>query len=102
ELADVAFTLAAGRRAFPQRAAIVLGRNVEPAGALAALRFEQLERGVAAQGPVDVAMMFPGQGSQFVGMGRELYELSPLFRQILDRCDALAAPRLGLSLRDLL
>jgi amino acid adenylation domain-containing protein len=102
ELADVAFTLATGRRAFAQRAAIVLPRGQDPAVALNALSVEQLDRGVLKGGPADVALMFPGQGSQFIGMGRELYELHPRFKQVLDRCDALAAPALGLSLRELI
>src|SRR5690606_17031758 len=74
----------------------------DPAEAIGALRLEQLDRGVAKGAPADVAMMFPGQGSQSVGMGRELYAQHPRFREIIDRCDELAAPKLGLSLRELL
>jgi amino acid adenylation domain-containing protein len=101
ELADVAFTLATGRRAFSERAAIVLPRGKDPVEALGAMKPAELERG-SAKTPADVAMMFPGQGSQFIGMGRELYELHPRFKQILDRVDTLATSRLGLSLRELI
>ena len=49
-----------------------------------------------------VIFLYSGQGSQSPGMGRRLYELFPEFREILDRCEALAAPRLGASLREAL
>lgn len=41
-----------------------------------------------------VAIVFPGQGSQYVGMGRQLYEVSPIARDLFDRADA----ALGFSL----
>src|SRR5690554_3117580 len=35
------------------------------------------------------ALIFPGQGSQFVGMGRELYEAYPVARQVFEEADEL-------------
>ena len=39
-----------------------------------------------AQGP-EVAYLFPGQGAQAVGMGKELYESSPAARDVFDEID---------------
>ncbi|KAB8142080.1 ACP S-malonyltransferase [Chloroflexia bacterium SDU3-3] len=35
-----------------------------------------------------IALVFPGQGSQYVGMGKQLYETSPAARQVFDRADS--------------
>ncbi|MEV5988019.1 SDR family oxidoreductase [Streptomyces sp. NPDC052051] len=100
ELADVAFTLAARRRAFAQRRAVVC---VDRADAVRRLRQaarvgETRTAGRAAK----VAFLFPGQGTQYPGMARELYADEPVFRAELDRCLTLFAPHLDEDLRAVL
>lgn len=84
-LPDVAYTLAEGRRAFPHRVTVVAGTRED---AMAQLRKTDAIRSratVAKEAP-RVAMLFPGQGTQYPGMGEDLYRTEPFYRQIVDDC----------------
>ena len=45
--------------------------------------------------PPRVAFLFPGQGKQYAGMGRQLYNTAPVFRLAFEECAALLEPLLG-------
>ncbi|MBK8989045.1 MAG: type I polyketide synthase [Chloroflexi bacterium] len=47
-----------------------------------------------------IAFLFPGQGSQYVNMGRELAELSPTVANVFAEADAVMKPILGKPLTD--
>ncbi len=101
-LADVAYTLQTGRRRFAYRKIYVLPSK------LATTEQGWLQQATQASwGPQNaerkqVVFLFPGQGSQYVNMGRGLYEQEGLFRQIVDDCCTKLEPLLGLDLRELL
>ncbi|MBT5903917.1 MAG: SDR family NAD(P)-dependent oxidoreductase [Opitutaceae bacterium] len=102
-LADVAYTLQNGRKAFGQRR-IAVGRDAaEIVAALEDKKPGQSHAGDSAgQTEAPVAFLFPGQGSQYVEMGRELYESEPVYRSEVDHCAELLEPHLGLDLRTIL
>ena len=52
--------------------------------------------------PPEVAFLFSGQGSQYVGMGRSLFETQPTFRRALERCDEILRPLLDRPLLSVL
>jgi acyl transferase domain-containing protein len=104
KLADVAYTLQVGRRAFPHRR-IALCDGGDILGAAGLLERRDPLRVFTAPPEHDerpVAFLFPGQGAQYVGMGRELYESEPVFRRELDRCAELLHSHLGLDVRTVL
>lgn len=103
DLADIAFTLQAGRRQFDQRRFVVAGDRAELVARLRAAAAAGESGTVGGLRP-PVVFMFPGQGSQYPGMGRELYEEEPLVRETVDRCAEalLADPEAGFDLREYL
>ncbi|MGP3990049.1 SDR family NAD(P)-dependent oxidoreductase [Streptomyces sp. 3N207] len=98
ELADIAATLSLGRPDFPHRVAVVPGTE----GVSAALRAARTDRPQAPTDPAPVAFLFPGQGSQHLGMGRRLYAQEPVFRAAVDECAELASPLLEADLREVM
>ncbi|MQY09725.1 hypothetical protein ACRB68_78540 [Actinomadura sp. RB68] len=102
---DVGWTLATSRTAFEHRA-VVLGadRPALLAGLAAVARRADapgVVRGVADE-PGRTVLVFPGQGSQWDAMARELLATSPVFRERMAECDAALAPHTGWSLLEVL
>ena len=99
-LADMAWTAAAGRSHFDNRTAVVF----QDAASLRAglRRFCEADEAETAPAVTKVAFAFTGQASQWPGMGEALYASEPVFRAVLDRCDAVLADDRGSSLLDVM
>ena len=52
--------------------------------------------------PPKTAWLFPGQGSQYVGMARELFDTEPVFAETVSRCAAAVADMLEKPLLDVI
>ncbi|MDH6223017.1 type I polyketide synthase, partial [Streptomyces pseudovenezuelae] len=95
-LRDLAGALVAQRAVLSERAVVVAGSREEALSGLGALARGESHPGVVSGGSsggaalVRTVLVFPGQGSQRVGMGRELYGRFPVFADAFDEvCAAL-------------
>lgn len=105
-LADICATANARRTVFSHRLAVTAANKdelVEQLSSFAIGGQNQVMSG-SVQGNVvsKLAFLFTGQGSQYAGMGGELYDTQPTFRQVLDHCNDLLKPYLDYSLLDVL
>jgi acyl transferase domain-containing protein len=99
DLADVAYTLQVGRRAFKHRRIIVCRERVETVAALRGRDAAQVSTNLCELRARSIAFCFPGQGTQYVNMGLELYRNEPVFSEQVDRCAEILRPHLGLDVR---
>jgi acyl transferase domain-containing protein/acyl carrier protein len=100
-LGDVCFTANVGRSRFAHRVAVTGDSAEAVAAALSAFAEEQeggAIHGIAPQreSAPRIAFVFTGQGSQYAGMGRELYDGEPRFRAAVDRCAVAVADQMDL------
>ncbi len=101
-LADVAYTLQVGRRAFEHRRMVVVQDVDDAVKALESGNPQRVFTQFQESCDRSIVFMFTGQGAQYVNMARELYQSEPTFREECDRCFSLLQPHLNLDLRSCL
>ncbi len=101
-LADVAYTLQVGRKGFAQRRVVLAATSEEAKDLLRSHGTGRVYSGQAPTKSPGVVFLFSGQGSQYINMGRDLYDSEPLFRAQIDSCAQVLHRNLGLDLRTLL
>jgi len=106
-LADICFTANTGRSHFDQRLAVMAESAVQLRQQLGAFATGGETSGlisgrVTSRKPQKIAFLFTGQGSQYVNMGRQLYETEPTFRTCLEHCNELLHPYLQTPLLEVL
>jgi amino acid adenylation domain-containing protein len=102
DLADVAWTLQTGRRALACRRVVVARDSADAIDALVKRDRKRVQTRLSPKENSSVCFLFPGQGSQHLNMGREIYDSEPVFRAAVDRCAEILQPFLGADLRSLL
>ena len=101
-LNDIAFTLQTGRAEMAYRAVAIGSSLDEMQSACSSKSATNLFRKRSASSPPPVVFMFPGQGAQYVNMGRSLVESSSHFKRAFDRCCDILQPIIMSDLRAVL
>ncbi|MEV0531644.1 type I polyketide synthase [Kitasatospora sp. NPDC050463] len=105
--AALAGALRSRRALLSERAVVVAGSSQEASAALAALARGEGSPAVvtgsaAASGAGRTVLVFPGQGAQWAGMGRELLDSSPVFAARIAECARALSPWVDWSLEEVL
>ena len=107
-LGDLCYTASTGRNHFAHRLSMTADSLASLQAQLVAYSDDPLAPGFSTgvvsqqQAAPKIAFLFTGQGSQYLGMGRELYATEPTFRAVMERCDLVLQAELGRSLIELL
>ncbi|MFF9086055.1 type I polyketide synthase [Streptomyces sp. NPDC014991] len=105
---DVAAALVTRRAVLPERAVVLAGTREEAVAGLGALARGESSPGVVTGSPAatagtgKVVFVFPGQGGQWPGMGRELLDTSPVFAERIAECARALEPWVDWDLEDVL
>jgi acyl transferase domain-containing protein len=103
-LADLCYTSNISRSQFSHRFAVTTNSVESLKSKLASYIADpapvDVSRGTLKEKPV--VFLFTGQGSQYAGMGRELYHTQPSFRENLERCNEISRPFLDKPLLDVM
>ncbi|MCP4264051.1 MAG: SDR family NAD(P)-dependent oxidoreductase [Candidatus Brocadiaceae bacterium] len=104
---DVCFTANVGRSHFTHRLTVIADSSTAMQEQLSALSSGDDPESIPDMHIVDsdqpmTAFLFSGQGSQYINMGRQLFDTQPRFRETMKKCDKLLRPYLKQSLLSVL
>jgi acyl transferase domain-containing protein/thioesterase domain-containing protein len=101
-LADVAYTLAVGRKGFEHRRLLVCKDREDAIAVLESKDSKRLLTQTRPKNKPTVVFMFPGGGAQYATMGRELYDTEPVYFDAINECLDFISPKLGVDLKGLM
>ena len=101
-LAETAYSLHTTKVDFAHRRFVVAATPAGAAEALLRPDATATEAATVRAAPGEVVFLFPGQGAQYLQMGRALYAHEAAYRQAVDECAALLQPYLGADIRQVL
>ncbi|NEP71469.1 MULTISPECIES: acyltransferase domain-containing protein [Okeania] len=102
KLADICFTANISCKCLKYRLAVIASSVAQMREKLMAPDSESMGVVENQENKSKIAFLFTSQGYQYVGMGRQLYQTQPTFRQALDRCNNILSPYLEKPLLEIL
>jgi acyl transferase domain-containing protein/surfactin synthase thioesterase subunit len=108
ELGDICYTANTGRAHFNHRLAFIAANKQELAEKLHQYQSKEQVPGItsgkisSSSSPRKIAFLFTGQGSQYVNMGRQLYQTQAVFRAAIDQCEQILGSQLEYPLLEIL
>ena len=102
EPADVAHTLRVGRQSFAYRRGVSCRNLTDAIEGLRQPHLPQRVQTTASGDAPPIVFLFPGGGTQYLDMGKALYQTEAVFRGVIDECARLLEPILGIDLIGLL
>ncbi len=101
-LADITFSLNMTRDDFNHRSFLISNSTDDAAEKLLCLKSKNTKSSVLKNAPSEIGFLFPGQGSQYVQMGKTLYDNEKVYREAVDKCAELLMEELQLDIRDII
>ncbi|MCL4119085.1 UNVERIFIED_CONTAM: hypothetical protein GTU68_045234 [Idotea baltica] len=101
-LADISYSLNVTRDDFNHRRFILA--NTSPEAAQILLNEEKIatSSAILKEIPTEIAFMFPGQGAQYLQMGKALYEHEKVFKKAVDTCSEILQKDIVLDIREVI
>lgn len=101
-LADVAYSLNTTRDEFNHRSFLIAECGKQATEKLLSLDARNTKSSVLKRVPSEMGFLFPGQGAQYLQMGKALYDNEKVYREAVDKCAELLMDELKLDIRKVL
>jgi amino acid adenylation domain-containing protein len=101
-LADIAYSLNATRDDFNHRSFLIADTNNNAAEELISKKTKSAKSSVLKRVPSEIGFLFPGQGAQYLQMGKTLYDNEKVYRGAIDKCAELLMEDLKLDIRHII
>ncbi|MFH7000353.1 amino acid adenylation domain-containing protein [Flavobacterium sp. FlaQc-57] len=101
-LADIAYSLNMTRDDFNHRSFLIANSTNDAAEKLISLKTKNTKSSILKNAPSELGFLFPGQGAQYLQMGKTLYDNEKVYREAIDKCAELLTDDLKLDIRDII